>query len=106
MNLDCNIVKDLVSLYKDGVVREETKRAIALHLKECEVCKQYYKSYEPIQTINIKTQSIPEYDIKKEYSDLAKKIRHRRNGIILVSTIYIFLSSLGILLALHELHKE
>ena len=35
MNLSCNVVMDLTSLYKDGLASAETVKAVREHLKEC-----------------------------------------------------------------------
>lgn len=48
MNLNCDIVMDLVSLYKDGATSEVTNAAIEDHLEECRACRVYYRHYGSI----------------------------------------------------------
>ena len=43
MNCSCNVIRDLLPLYYDGVCSEESKTIVDRHLSECESCKEYYK---------------------------------------------------------------
>ncbi len=43
MNYPCEIIKDLLPLYIDNVVSEESKITVEKHLTECESCKKYYE---------------------------------------------------------------
>ena len=43
MNIKCEVVRDLLPLYVDGVASEESCTLIEEHLKECEDCKEYLK---------------------------------------------------------------
>lgn len=42
MNYPCNLVRDLLPLYEDGVCSEESKRIVEQHLLECPSCKEFY----------------------------------------------------------------
>lgn len=44
MSSQCNVIRDLLPLYYDGVCSEESRTAVEKHLSECESCKQYYKT--------------------------------------------------------------
>ena len=60
---DCAIVKDLLPLYIEDMVSEETKLFINEHLKECEDCRNeldILKSEEPVSAPEI----ISENEIK------------------------------------------
>lgn len=37
--ISCNIIKDILPLYLDGVVSDDTKKMIEEHLKECNQCR-------------------------------------------------------------------
>ena len=39
--ISCNIIGDLLPLYVDGAVSEETKKLVEEHLAECEDCLLY-----------------------------------------------------------------
>lgn len=74
MNLDCNIVMDLVSLYHDKEVSFVTKLEVDKHIRKCENCKKYYKDYRILPQSPFDIDSIGE----ENYSKLAKRIRIRR----------------------------
>lgn len=75
---NCDIVKDLLPLYVDGVLSENSKDYVDTHLKDCEDCKKEYLQ----MTKNIE---IP-MDTNKEILDkVDKKIKNKNLFIILVS---------------------
>ena len=39
MNKDCSIVQDLLPLYAENMLREETKEYVDGHLAQCEACR-------------------------------------------------------------------
>ena len=43
MKIHCNIAKDLMPLYIDDVLSEESKEAVEEHLTGCEDCRDYYR---------------------------------------------------------------
>jgi len=43
MKIECDIVRDLLPLYVEGMVREKSREAIEGHLEECEDCKAAYQ---------------------------------------------------------------
>ena len=43
MKIHCNIAKDLMPLYIDDVLSEESKAAVEEHLTGCEDCRDYYR---------------------------------------------------------------
>ena len=77
MSLNCDIVKDMVVLYKDDCINENTKAQIDEHLCECKSCRKYYKSYENLlcdeQSAFV---SEPErIETNKDFGKLAKRLR-------------------------------
>ncbi len=38
--INCNIIKDILPLYVDGVVSDDTKEIVEEHLEHCEECKK------------------------------------------------------------------
>ena len=40
MKISCEVVKDLLPLYKDGVCSEESKGLVEEHLSNCEECRK------------------------------------------------------------------
>lgn len=86
MNLPCDAVKDLVSIYKDGLASESTAESIRNHLKQCPDCRKYYKQYDSINRLSSAKHNVAA-DISvepslKEYTELSVKLRTRRNLLI------------------------
>lgn len=53
MKLTCKIAEDLLPLYVDGVCSDQSKRAVAQHLRECEKCRKLIESTQafPVPSI-------------------------------------------------------
>lgn len=43
MKYPCNVIKDLLPLYHDGVCSDESRTIVEEHLQECSECRQYYE---------------------------------------------------------------
>ena len=43
MKYPCNLIRDILPLYHDGVVSKESEKAVVEHIGECEDCKSYYE---------------------------------------------------------------
>ena len=41
--MNCNVIGDLLPLYADDVVSEDTKALVEEHLVDCEECKERYQ---------------------------------------------------------------
>ena len=84
MNIKCEVIKDLLPLYVDGVVSEESRALIEEHLKECEDCREYLKLLQ---------EDIPQTDeiaFADETASL-RKIKHKIN----LSKLLIAMITLG-----------
>ena len=46
MSLPCEIVKDMLVLYKDNTLNRESRTAIEEHLTNCERCRTYWESVQ------------------------------------------------------------
>ena len=42
MKYPCDLIRDIMPLYHDEVVSEESKKAVEEHMNECVACKEYY----------------------------------------------------------------
>ncbi|GAA0086062.1 hypothetical protein UT300007_25010 [Clostridium sp. CTA-7] len=47
-DLSCNVVKDLLPIYLDGIASEETNIYVKKHLSECQLCLNEYKKFYEI----------------------------------------------------------
>lgn len=84
---NCNIIKDLLPLYKENLLSEESKTFVEDHLKSCSECENLLKDQIEIKRTNTKPLDFVEKRIKKEtrYATLA--------AIALIGSILIFIIS-------------
>lgn len=55
MNISCNIIQDLLPLYAEGLVRQDTKNLVNNHICTCNICfNRYYLLKKPVY-VPIKT---------------------------------------------------
>ncbi|MBO5411311.1 MAG: zf-HC2 domain-containing protein [Clostridia bacterium] len=87
--ISCDIIKDLLPLYIDGVCSDDSAAAVSAHLENCAACKGYC---DGLKTAIIKPE-ISESEQKE--IDIIKKIRNRYIGIALA---FVFALSLAMLL--------
>lgn len=86
MKYDCEVVLDLLPLYVDDVLGEESKKIVAEHLKSCEECRELLKE---IQTEHaVKREEKQQYETHvKNYASRVK----RKKKILIGSLIIIFI---------------
>ena len=84
MKNECDIVKDLLFSYNDGVLSSASKELVENHLKTCENCKN---ALEEIKSENEKRKAVKEIDIFKNF----KRNLTKKNIIILIGLIVLLL---------------
>lgn len=70
--LSCEIIKDLLPLYVDKLVSEETKNAVDEHIEECEGCNSILEDIMPTEKDNYED-NIKQVDCLKKIRKKAKK---------------------------------
>lgn len=101
-NTYCSMIEDLLPLYIENLVNEQTKEEIEKHLKECEKCK---KALEEIKTKNIfdleekeeENQKTNRENIEKEI----KCIKHIKRKIFLKTLLAIIITIVVVLLGVN-----
>lgn len=69
--ISCNVIQDIMPLYVDEIVSEDTKKLVEEHLKECEDCrKEMEKCRAKIILPNKKK-------INQAEKELFQKLKHR-----------------------------
>ena len=63
---NCNIIKDLLPLYKEDLLSQESKTFVEEHLKTCPECENLLKEEIEIESKNTKPLDFVEKRIKKE----------------------------------------
>lgn len=94
MKYDCEIIRDLLPIYKDGVTNKKSSEIIEEHLKECEACEKYYNS------LNEPEIALPDAVVKENQSIVTygKRIRKRRRSVFAIVASAISVLLLGIFL--------
>ena len=87
--LKCSIVEDLMPLYIEDLLSEETKKEIELHLDECEDCKEVYDELK--EDVNLgyeKKIDLKEDEYKKLKTDTLDSIKNYLNKIKYILIIF------------------
>ena len=74
--ITCDVIMDLVAVYKDGIASPDTRKLVRAHLRTCPVCRQMYAGYRAAQEVRPAAALINEHPMPN-YVTLARRI-HRR----------------------------
>ena len=73
-DIKCAVVKDLIPLYVDDVVSEDSKIMIEKHMKGCKECSDYYRKLKESDNNYEKTQGLKDKEaLKKIKKSIVKK---------------------------------
>ena len=50
-DISCDVVMDLVAVYKDGLASDDTRNLVRAHLRTCPSCKKIYAGYRVSQDV-------------------------------------------------------
>ena len=94
--MNCEIVRDLLPLYEDGLCSEESRRAVEEHLATCEACRKLLPE-DPAETGSPAAGSEREDGVLRGISQEWKrqKRRSRRRGILLGMALLLALALLA-----------
>jgi predicted anti-sigma-YlaC factor YlaD len=73
MKISCEIIKDLLPLYHDGVCSNDSKAKIEEHLADCDGCKAELQAMDDALSINNAEQNLNEAEAVKKLSRRWKK---------------------------------
>ena len=94
MKIHCNIAKDLMPLYMDDVLSEESKAAVEEHLTGCDGCREYYRK--------MKGSDLPETEAEAEVVlgrlDEAGRLRRLKRKMLLKRIITIAATAAAVVL--------
>ena len=90
MKIHCDIIKDLMPLYIDGICSNKSKEIIEEHIKECEACKNELQLIKAKLPLNLVEQNLNEAEAVKNLSVEWKKrmLKSLLEG-ILITAIFI-----------------
>lgn len=73
MKISCEIIRDLLPLYHDGVCSNESRQMMEEHLSECENCRAELKAMDDMLIIPDKKQNLTDAEAVKNLSKKWKK---------------------------------
>lgn len=73
MKIYCEIIKDLIPLYHDGVCSQESRTMVEEHLAECDHCKAELQVMDEVVPLNNITQNRKEAEAIKALSKKWRK---------------------------------
>ena len=73
MNISCEIIKDLLPLYHDGVCSNDSKTMIEEHLANCDSCKAELRAMDDELPVNNADRNLNEAEAVKKLSRRWKK---------------------------------
>jgi predicted anti-sigma-YlaC factor YlaD len=103
MKTSCEIIKDLLPLYYDGVCSNESKTLVEEHLAECDNCKAELSSMGEIIPIRNEVQNMNEAEALKGLSKKWKKGKLKsflKGALIATLVIIIIFALLSIFISL------
>ena len=94
MNTECSIVKDLLPLYVEDMVAEETAQFVKEHIEKCPECRAELERLDSGASIpTIEDKPTPEPDTKKSFKKIMQRIN--RQSYVLSYPIVILFVFLG-----------
>ncbi|MBQ8799989.1 MAG: zf-HC2 domain-containing protein [Lachnospiraceae bacterium] len=78
MSISCNAVQDLIVLFQEKTVSDETRQEIRDHLKECRACRRVYREYAHLNQEEYHPEPEVKYIPEPQYGELAKRIKKRK----------------------------
>ncbi len=78
MSISCNVVQDLIVLFQEKTVGEETRREVREHLKECRACRKVYREYAHLNQEELHFEPELRAGDEFSYGELAARIRKRK----------------------------
>lgn len=72
--MDCEVIKDLIPLCKEGICSKESKELVEIHLKTCKSCRDYYQSLDDEEITNTEPLEFISQSIDKNRKNSARMI--------------------------------
>jgi hypothetical protein len=89
MELECPVVRDLYTLYKENELSLEVRNAVLKHLDECSACRRLYDTGEGFQDILNRDTEVQTPKKLDEKMMLKLKISRLKSGIIFIAVLFL-----------------
>lgn len=99
--MKCEMIRDLLPLYIDGLTSEESNREIEKHLKNCKECQICYQEMigEMGNTVTITEEEIKDIDLIKK---IKKRSRKKIVGVIICAFLLVSIIAALMFLQMHS----
>ena len=80
MTISCDLVRDLMPLYDDGVISQDGHKIVSCHLASCAACRAYHKQVKDGVIAGaeyLKKETSPA-DGEKDFRPLARRYKRKR----------------------------
>lgn len=77
MKKECAIVQDLLVLYEDDCLQEESRKMVEDHIAACQECRKIYKASERMQDVHVQSQIESDLQIQQSASQIMKRLKRR-----------------------------
>ena len=85
MKITCNIIQDMLPLYVDDVLSEDSRKMVEEHLKDCEACREKRRNMEEDSLPSFSQASENEKKAEKEILlGIRRRIRRKRLAAVLI----------------------
>ncbi|MFZ0446658.1 MAG: zf-HC2 domain-containing protein [Bacillus sp. (in: firmicutes)] len=91
MNMNCNIIKDLLPSYVDGLCSADTRKVVEKHLEHCDECRRFVKMMKvdpPTDTLRMTSDEI---EVAKEPF---KRINKKRRIQVFIAIVITFMMTI------------
>lgn len=89
MELECPVVRDLYTLYKENELSAEVRNAVLNHLEECTCCRKLYDTGEGFPDILSKEDEVPIPRKLDEKMMLKLKISRLKTAVIFIAVLFL-----------------
>lgn len=90
-NRYCSMIEDLLPLYVEGLISEDTKKEIETHLKNCNKCSDVLKELQKTEVFDLEIEKTTQEDsngeIKEKEIKCIKNIKRRTTLKIIISIV-------------------
>ena len=96
MKNECNIVRDILPLYVEDMVSEETAKFVKEHLVECENCREYYEGMKSMDGfVENKSDNLDESNMVSSLKNIKNKINKQIRNRVLSAVAIILVVIVG-----------
>ena len=80
MRISCELVRDLLPLYNDGVISRDGKRIVSSHLAHCSSCQAYQEQMKEstIPSAELLQNEVVPPSGEKDFRPLARRYKRKR----------------------------